>query len=75
MKLIETDRGIMIMGDEWDYKLRKMQMAWELALKTMPTGAQVQGKWTEALYLKNAQEVLSKSFEVVDAVFTEDKKN
>lgn len=61
------------MGDQWDYKLRKMEMAWELAVKTMPTGIQVQGKWTEGLYLKNAQEVLAKSFEIIDSVFTEDK--
>jgi len=73
MEMIKTDKGVFVMGDVWDYKLSKAEMAWELALRVMPGTPQVTGKWTEESYLEHAQETLKQSYDVIDAVFTADK--
>jgi len=70
---MNSDRGIIIMGDIWDYKLRKAEMSWELALRIIPKGVESTGKWTDSDYLKNAQKILKECHGIVDAVFTEDK--
>ena len=61
------------MGDQWDYRLNKMDMAWELAVRIIPDKPTDTGRWTEKDYLKNAQEVIREAYDVVDAVFTIDK--
>ena len=61
------------MGDGWDYKLRKMDIAWELASRIIPDAAQPSGAWTTESYIGKAQETLQQAFDVVDAVFQEDK--
>ena len=61
------------MGSEWDYKLWKAQMAWDLAMRIIPSKVEPQGSWTEENYLGNIQTVLKKAQSVVDAVFTADK--
>jgi hypothetical protein len=61
----------MVMGDQWDYKLRKMEMAWELASRFIPEEIQNTGKWTETDYLKNAQAALREAYAVVNAIFKE----
>ena len=60
------------MGDLWDYRLSKAEMAWELALRVMPEHPQATGKWTEESYLEHAQKVIKQSHDVVDAIFTAD---
>ncbi len=61
------------MGDQWDYKLRKLEMAWDLARRIMPERMISAGRWSESNYLDLAKEVLQKASEVVEVVFTEDK--
>ena len=61
------------MGDIWDYKLQKAEMAWELALRIIPQEPKTTGKWTEEDYLEHAQKVIKQSHDVVDAIFTADK--
>jgi hypothetical protein len=62
------------MGDIWDYKLRKMEMAWQLAMKLIPPTATAGGKWSNAdTFLENAKEVLKRAHEAIDAVFADDK--
>ena len=58
------------MGDNWDYKLRKLEMAWELASRIMPMEARDIGEWAPDGYLKQAQQVLTGARDVVDAVFS-----
>jgi len=60
-----------IMAEAWDYRIRKMEMAWELALRIIPKQPTEIGRWTEKDYLKNAQEVLRQAFDAVNAIFTE----
>ena len=60
------------MGDVWDYKLRKMEIAWELASRVMPDKVTGTGKWADASYLENAQETIKQAFEAVSGVFVED---
>lgn len=60
------------MGDIWDYKLRKMEIAWELATRVMPNSPHPQGAWTEGNYLKKAQETLQQAQEIINTVFADD---
>ena len=73
MKLINSDGGVIVVGDIWDYKLLKADMAWELALRVMPEGPRTTGRWTEEHYLENAQKVLEQSHGIIDAVFKADE--
>jgi hypothetical protein len=57
------------MAEMWDYKIRKMDMAWELALRLIPKMPTDSGRWTEKDYLKNAQETLREANEAIDAIF------
>ena len=59
------------MGDEWDYKLRKMEMAWDLALRIIPDKPEDSGAWIRENYLARAQETLKQTNEAVNAVFKE----
>ncbi len=61
------------MGDMWDYKLKKMEMAWELANRMIPKAPTSGGRWTEDKYLDLSQQTLKKAFEAVNAVFIEDE--
>ena len=61
------------MGDIWDYRLQKTEMAWELALRMIPQKPESVGKWTEDSYLEHAQKVIKQSHDLVDAIFTADK--
>jgi len=64
------------MGDKWDYKLRKMDIAWELANRVIPKSApSTSGKWTADKFLASAQETLQEAIDVVDAIFQEDKSD
>ena len=60
------------MRDRWDYKMRKMEIAWELAFRIIPESLQPSGVWTEADYIARAQKVMKEAVNAVDAVFTED---
>ncbi len=71
MRLIESDRGVLVMGDLWDYKIKKMEMAWELALRVIPKSPHETGRWTERDYLKSSQDEIRQAFEVIDAIFTD----
>jgi hypothetical protein len=73
MKLINSNEGVIVMGDIWDYKLRKVEMAWELALRIIPKSPGTTGKWTEENYLEHAQKIIKESHDVVDAIFKADK--
>ena len=57
------------MGDGWDYRLRKMEIAWELASRIIPEKPQPSGAWTEADYIARAQKVMKEAADAVDAVF------
>ena len=70
--LINTDRGVITMGDLWDYRLQKAEMVWELASRMIPSEPATTGRWVESNYLIKAQEVLKTAHEVIDAVFKED---
>lgn len=61
------------MGDVWDYRLSKAEMAWELATRIIPSNPQATGKWTEESYLEHVQKTLQECQKIIDAVFTEDK--
>ena len=73
MEIIELNKGVIAMGDEWDYKLWKAQMAWDLAMRIIPPKPDSQGAWTQGNYLAEAQETLERAQEVINAVFTADK--
>ncbi len=55
----------------WDYRMRKMDIAWELASRIIPEKPQPSGAWTEADYIAKAQKVMKEAAEAVDAVFTD----
>ena len=61
------------MGDQWDYRLWKAQMAWDLAMRVIPSKPEPQGSWTDENYLGNVQKVLKDALEVVNAIFIEEK--
>jgi hypothetical protein len=64
------------MGDIWEYKLRKMEIAWELASRVIPDQIAVRGKWmNEETFLQLAQQEMQKAYDAVDAIFREDKSN
>ena len=60
------------MGDIWDYKLCKAEMAWELALRIIPAEPRPTGKWAEENYLEHAQKMIKESHDIIDAVFKEE---
>jgi hypothetical protein len=72
VKVINLTNGGIIMGDKWDYKLKKVEMAWDLANRIIPKNPEARGLWGERDYLKNAQEILKQAHEGIDAVFTAD---
>ena len=53
----------------WDYKIRKLEIAWELASRIIPEAPQSSGVWTEADYIARAQKVMKEAADAVDAVF------
>lgn len=55
----------------WDYKIRKMEIAWQLASNVIPKQMAGTGRWSDGSYLKSAQETLKEAFGIVDAVFSE----
>lgn len=61
------------MGDMWDYKLRKMDIAWELASRVIPGHPQTSGGWTPDDFVAKAQEIMKAAMDSVDAVFKEDR--
>ena len=61
------------MGDMWDYKLRKIDIAWELASRIIPARAVSSGAWTPDDFIAKAQEIMKAAMDSVDAVFKEDK--
>lgn len=61
------------MKDMWDYKLRKMDIAWEIASKLIPSEAQRSGTWTPDDFVAKAQKIMKAAMESVDAVFKEDR--
>jgi hypothetical protein len=63
------------MGDHWDYIVKKLDIAWQLAQHVMQDKPQISGKWTEDRYLFRAQEVMQQAFTVVNTVFAIDEKN
>lgn len=69
-----NNREVIVVGDIWDYRLRKMELAWELASRVIPHKADTGGRWTEDKFIDRAQETMKKAYEAVDAIFEEDKK-
>ena len=53
----------------WDYKMRKMEIAWGLASRIIPEAPEPSGVWKEADYIARAQEVMKEAADAVDAVF------
>ena len=53
----------------WDYKIRKLEIAWELASRIIPEAPQPSGVWTEADYIARAQKVMKEAADAVNAVF------
>ena len=45
----------------WDYKIRKLEIAWELASRIIPEAPQPSGVWTEADYIARAQKVMKEA--------------
>ena len=56
----------------WDYRIRKLEIAWELASRIIPQTPQPSGTWTEAEYIAKAQQVMKEAVEAVNAVYTDD---
>ena len=69
MKITNTDRGVIVMGDVWDFDMWKAQKAWDLAMRIIPGNPLPQGPWTESGYLGKVQEELKKAYDVVNTVF------
>ena len=64
--------GAIVMGDIWDYRLRKLEIAWELAQRIIPAKVQESGAWMgQDNYLKKAQEVMTRTQEIVNTVYGE----
>ena len=61
------------MGDIWDYKLRKMDIAWELASRVIPSDPEKIVGWTADNFVAKSQEVMKQAFEAVDSVFLDDR--
>ena len=59
------------MGDNWDYKLKRMEFAWDLANRIIPEKVAKSGRWTQSEFLEQAQATLEKAQEVVKTVFNE----
>ena len=55
------------MGDKWDYKLRKVEMAWEIAQKRIGW-FDVRSRPREE-YEKEVEEALQKAWDTVNSVF------
>lgn len=61
------------MGDIWDYKLRRMEMAWELANRIAPSKTPLNmGEWNKDHYLASFQKLLEDSHGALKVVFNED---
>ena len=73
MKIIDTNKGVIVMTDVMDYALWKSQKAWELAMRIIPKEPQSIGAWTQPNYLQKAQEELQKAYDIVGTVFATDK--
>lgn len=61
------------MGDVWDYKLRKLQMVWELAVRVIPSQPQNTGPWSSEHFYERTQETLEKFQAIVNTIFADDK--
>lgn len=70
---MESNKGVLRMGDQWDYRIWKAELVWDLAARIIPPEPAKQGAWIEANYLAKTQEVLLSAQEVVNAVFVETK--
>ena len=68
-------RDYTIMGDVWDYRLRKMEIAWELAQRIIRAHPDRDGAWVEKEFLGKSQEVLQKANEIVDTIFSDGGSN
>ena len=56
----------------WDYKILKLEIAWELASRIIPEAPEApepSGVWKEADYIARAQKVMKEAADAVDAVF------
>jgi hypothetical protein len=73
MKLVHTQKGDIIMGDMWDYKLRKMEITWELAQRIIPKAPTSMGGWEESRFLEKADGILKQAFDITASVFQDDK--
>ncbi len=73
MNMILTQKGVLIMGDVWDYKLRKMDIAWELAQRTIPKTPAETGGWGEGNFLKRSEDMLKQANDIVNTIFSDDK--
>ena len=62
-------KEIIVMGDLWDYKLRKMEWAWDLASRIIPAQPTTGGRWTEDAFITKAQAVMKEAYDAIDAVF------
>ena len=69
MKVIQSSKGDIIMGDAWDYDLWRSQKAWELAMRIIPEKPAATGAWTGDNFLKKAQEELQMAYDIMGAVF------
>ena len=67
-------REYTIMGDVWDYRLRKTDIAWELASRLIPDHAQNSGPWTADVFVAKAQATIKEAYEAIDAVFKESQR-
>lgn len=61
------------MRSMWDYRVRKMEIAWELAGNLIRAKSESSGAWPEDEYITKAQQVLRQSYEAVNAVFRWDR--
>ena len=73
MKIVDTNKGVIVMGDVMDYALWKSQKAWELAMRTIPEKPQASGAWTESNYLERAQKELQQAYDIMVTVFATTK--
>lgn len=61
-------------AEAWGYRLRKMEIVWELAQKVIPERRAATGQWSGESYYLKVQETLQKLQEIVDVVFSADKE-
>ena len=60
------------MSDKWDYRIRRMEMVWELTQRSLDAEFGGKSNTTAAQYLSKGKDTLEKASGIVHDVFTDD---